>query len=144
VAAGDVENDGVVVVVGCPVAGAGAAGPLGDGPVAVGDDAVQVLGHRGGGVEDGEHLGEEAVEDLAGARPRPGDRDIAADRPGCLRGEAGAQRVDVAAPQGGDISGDNAACFLSTHESGFHAASLRSRRRVANEHSHRRLITIRY
>jgi hypothetical protein len=28
-----VENDGVVVVVGCPVAGAGAASPLGDGPV---------------------------------------------------------------------------------------------------------------
>jgi hypothetical protein len=94
--------------------GAGVASPLADGPVAVGDDAVQVRGYRGGGGEDGEHPGEEAVENLAGAGPRPGDRDITADRPGCLRGEAGAQCVSIAALQGGDVPGDNVACFLST------------------------------
>src|ERR1700722_13795630 len=129
--AGDVEDDGVVVVVECSVAGAGVAGPLGHGPVTVGDDAVQVLGNRGAGVEGGHHLGEEAVEDFTGAGPGAGDRDVAADRPGCLRGEAGAERASVAALQGGDVPGDDAARFLGAHGLVLSLVLCRTRARIA-------------
>jgi hypothetical protein len=74
-----------------------------------------VLGDRGGRIEGSRQVGEEPVEDLTGACPGAGDRDVAADRPGGFRGEAGAERVDVAALQGGDVSGDDMTCFLGAH-----------------------------
>lgn len=111
------EDDGVVIVVRLPVPGAGVAGPLGGGAVAVGNDAVQVLGDGGVRVEGSGEPRQEAVQDLAGAGRGTGDRDVAADRARGLRAEAGAEGIDVAALQGSDISGDDVARFLGTHGS---------------------------